>query len=130
MKLREISLHGTTASGGALTVNASEVVFGKLYAVEWIDGTLADNVTAVISCQNTPSAAAQTLLTLGAGEGDNDKWYYPRNQAHGPDATALWYEAANSELVPAQAIVNGTLRLVIADGGNVKSGGCIVYVEV
>lgn len=126
MKIREVSLQGTTASGGGLTLNASEIVFGKLYAVQWIDGDLANGVDAVISCQDTDSSVAQTLLTLT--DANDDKWYYPRNIVHGPTGADLTYDGTRT--INDKALCNGKLRLAIADGGNKKSGGAIIYIEV
>jgi len=124
MKLDERRLYGTTDTSGDLTVNDEGGVFGVLYAVAWIDGTLADNNTAVISTQNHEAAA--TLLTLGAGEGDDDLPYYPRALVHDQTGGVLTGTAGGDRVM---AIAAGTLRLVVVDGGATKEGGCIVYID-
>lgn len=118
-------LTGTTNGSGAATITNAAAAFGLLYAVEWIDGDLADSHTAVLSVTSTDSGVDQVLLTLGAGEGDNDKWYYPLAGAHDPAATVATYDGTYP--VGVKAVVNGSLKLVIASGGATTTGGCIVY---
>lgn len=89
-----------------------------LHAVEWVDGDLADGVDAVLSMTNTLSGVDKTLLTLT--NADNDAWHYPRALAQGVDG-------ANLTGVYVRQIVEGTLKLVVAAGGNAKTGKCIVY---
>ena len=121
--MREERLYGTTAVGGALTVKGS-AVSGKLYAIAWIDGDFADNVTAVISTIN--NEAATTLLTLAAGEGDDDVIYYPRALVSDAGATALTGTAGGDRARP---LVVGQLQLVVAAGGDLKEGGCILFID-
>lgn len=123
--LDAIRINVTTDSMGDGSDTADRSVLGLLYAVQWIDGDLADNNTAVLSVTNTDSGVDQTLLTLAAGEGDADIWYYPRVQVHDNGAEVLSYDG--TEPVPCKAVINGTLKLVVASGGDTKTGGCIVY---
>ena len=123
MKLREVRLYGTTDTSGDLTVTG-DAVFGKVYAVAWIDGTLDDNNTAVLSTINHD--AASTILTLEAGEGDDDAIFYPRAIVHDAGAESLTGTAGGDRAEPLAA---GNLQLVIAAGGALKSGGCIVFIE-
>lgn len=118
MALREHKLTGTTAADGSLTVLAETSYFGFLYAVEWIDGTFDDGVDGVLSATYTPSAVDKTLLTLT--DANADAWYHPRVATCGATGAA----DGGTDL----PIVNGTLKLVIAQGGNAKTGGAIVYV--
>lgn len=121
-KLQEMRLYGTCTSAGALTVTGERAVFGFLDAVEWIDGTFADGVDAVISCYNTNSGVDNTLLTLT--DADNDAWYYPRTLVHDLAGAALTGTSGGDR---ARRIVNGIPKLVVTDGGDVKVGGCIIY---
>ena len=118
--LRDVRLVGTTDGTGAVTVTGDISVFGWLYAVEWIDGTLDNSNTAVLSVTNTPSGVDRTLLTIGAGEGDSDVVYYPR--------VLECDNACTSISTYAMHCIAGTLKLVIASGGAAHEGGCIVYV--
>lgn len=90
-----------------------------LYAVEWIDGTLSDGSTATITCEDTISGVARTLLTLANPAADADKWYYPRHLEHGPTGADL-----TSSCMP---LVTGDIKVAIASGGNSKTCGCICY---
>ena len=69
--MKELRLYGTTDASGDATVNSTTPVFGKLYAIQWVDGDLDNGVDAVISTQN--HEAAKTLLTLT--DADNDALY-------------------------------------------------------
>jgi len=126
MTLVERRLIGTTNSDGAATITDPEGgVIGKLYAVAWVDGSLVDNNTSVLSVIN--SDAATTLLTLGSGEGDSDDIKYPRVLVQDLEDTDLTGTAGGDRAMP---VISGTLRLVIASGGDKKTGGCLVYIEV
>lgn len=125
--IRHIRLIGTTDTSGDATIKTDRAFLGKLLAVEWVDGDLADNNTAVLSCINTPSGVNQTLHTQAAGEGDDDAWWYPRIAVHDNSAVGVTYDGTNE--IYENAIVNGQLQLVIASGGSAKTGGCIVYLE-
>lgn len=88
-----------------------------LYAVEWIDGTFDDGVDAALKCVETESGVDQTLLTLT--NANNDAWYYPRTTEDDEAGAALTTRG--------MLVVNGDLKLEVTNGGNAKTGGCIVY---
>ncbi len=115
--MNELRLTGATSAGGAATITATRPVLGLLFAVEWIDGDLADGVDAVLSVIQTGSAVDQTLLTLT--DANADAWYYPRTTEDDPTGTAL--------ATYTYPVINGVMQLVIASGGDTKTGGCIVY---
>lgn len=121
-RLIDLVLTGTTNGSGVLTLDGPTAVAGRLIAVEWIDGSLADGVDAVISCVNTSSGVNQTLLTLT--NANDDAWYYPRALVHDATGTALTGTAGGDREM---LIMNGTPRLAITSGGNAKTGGCILY---
>jgi len=120
--LKEIRLYGTTAADGSLTVNAVESMLGEIVAIAWVDGTFDNNVTAVISTQG--SEASQTIMSIGAAEGDDDLVFYPRHIIYDEGADVLTGTAGGDRALP---LAVGTLRMVVAAGGNAKSGGCVVY---
>jgi hypothetical protein len=124
LRLKEMKLYGTTSAGGALTVDASTPVLGLLYAVEWIDGTFDDGGTAVISCQNTASGTANTLLTLANPLMNADAWFYPRVLVHDQAGAALTGTSGGDRTMP---VMNGVPRLVVSAGGATLSGGCILH---
>ena len=120
MEFKEIKLYGTCSSGGALTVNATTPVLGRLYSVRWIDGDFADGVDAVISTQNHDAAA--TLLTLT--NADDDATYYPREQVCNNTGTALTID--DTEILTDLPLMAGVPRLAVTAGGDEKPGGCIL----
>jgi hypothetical protein len=117
-QLKSTRLIVTTGTDGAGTVYGEKTLLGWLVAVQWIDGDLADGVDAVLSVDRAPSPAPdRTLLTLT--DANADAWYYPR---------ALEHDVAGAALTTyTLLIIEGRLKLVIADGGDTKTGGCIVY---
>jgi len=120
--LKSIKLTGTTSAGGAVTITATRSILARLYAVEWIDGTFDDGVDGTLSFVQSESEVDTTLLTLT--DANSDAWYYPRALVHDASGTALTGTAGGDRTLP---VINGTLKLVIAQGGNAKTGGCIVY---
>ena len=120
--IRPIKLYGTTdETAGTLSVTMGFKVTGLLKGVEWIDGDFADGVGAVLSVVRDDNAADKTLLTLT--NANNDAWYFPMVTANDGTGGAI----ATEYVYP---IVNGRLKLSVTSGGNAKSGGAIVYVEV
>jgi hypothetical protein len=124
LRLKELKLYGTTSGAGALTVDATTPVFGLLYAVEFIDGTLADGGTTTITCQNTASGVANTLLTLAPTLSNADAWYYPRVLVHDQSGAALTGSSGGDRALP---IMNGVPRMVISSGGSAAVGGVILH---
>ncbi len=113
-----------TDSGGGFTstvANSPQVALGPhapflLYSVQWIDGTLDDGVDAVLSI-TPPNGASRTLATLT--NANDDEWYRPWGIVHDNTGTATTFYTPQ--------VVEGTLKLVVTSGGNVKSGTCICY---
>lgn len=120
-ELKEIKLYGTCSSGGALTVNATTPVFGRLYAIRYIDTSFAVGADSVISTQNHDAAA--TLLTIT--DGNASATYYPREQVHGNTGTGLTLDGTriNADL----PLMAGVPRFVVSDGGNAGVGGVILF---
>lgn len=116
-----IPLMVTTNAAGAGTVTAArdvDVDTGKvLLAVEWVKGTFANGVDPTLSVVNTLSGVDRTLLTLT--NADVNGWYAPQVPMHSTTGSVLTSYV--------QQIVNGDLRLVVAAGGSVVTGGAYVY---
>jgi hypothetical protein len=123
--LDEIILEATTDTNGDATVVSTRAVFGKLYAVEWVDGSFANGVDPTLTAIRTPTGVNQTLLTLS--NANDDAWYYPRTQVHDLTGAVLTYDS--TEAVSDPPLINGVLQLVVANGGNTQTGSMIVYVE-
>jgi hypothetical protein len=119
--MKTIKLYGTT-DRLCVDCHLHCNVLGCVEAVEWIDGTFDDGVDAVLSCVRNDDASDLTILTLT--DANADKVYYPREQVHSNAGVALTLDG--TRIAFTEPIVNGFLKLVVASGGNVKVGGCIV----
>ncbi|APU89123.1 hypothetical protein Rctr71_003 [Virus Rctr71] len=116
--LKSIEISVTTdADGDGVKTQGLFGVNALLVAVEWVKGTFADGVDATLLCVNTRSGVNNTLLTLTNANANAMK--YPRVLEHGSTGSDL-----ATHTMP---VINGDLRLSIAEGGNVKTGSCIVY---
>jgi hypothetical protein len=114
--MKSVRLVGTTDASGDLTVNGTMTISGVVYAIRWIDGDLVDGVDAVISTQGAD--ASGTILTLT--NANDDATYYTRVDSSGSTGSALTI----NDIMP---LAVGKPRLVISDGGETKTGGCIIY---
>ena len=121
MSMRRVSLIGTTTSAGAVTVSGSRSVLGRIYAVKWIDGDLADGVDFVLTAVG--GVVDTTILTVA--DANSDAMYYPRALVNAQaDGAALTGTSGGDRDLP---VIDGTLTLAITSGGDTKTGGCIVY---
>jgi len=124
MALHDLRLTVMTESDGTGTITAPMSIFGYLEAVEWIDGSFDDGVDPALSVTETPSGVDQTLLSVS--NANADAWYRPRHVVHGEDGGALTGTSGGDRARP---IINGVLKLAVTNGGDEKTGGCIVYYE-
>ena len=120
-KLKEMKLYGTTSALGALTVNGTQAVFGRLFAVRWIDGGFANGVDAVISTQTHEAAA--TLLTLT--DANDDATYYPKEAVC--DNTGAALTVSQDSVTHDLPIMVGIPRMVVSSGGATAEGGCVLF---
>lgn len=118
--MREINIQSTTTAGGASTDYSEGPVFGRLYAVYHDDGTYDNNVTVTITYEGADGDDV-TLLDVAAGDADAHGMFYPREQVDDNTGTAI----ANEYDLP---IVAGVVKVVIAAGGNAKTGSERLYV--
>ena len=117
MTINTCLLSGTTNSSGALTVSATHAYFGKLYAVQLIDGTADNGVDITLTAEQGDFS----IPLLSKANFDTDQMVYPRVAAAlNTDGSALtWYDAP---------LVVGTPKMVIAQGGDTKVVSCILYI--
>jgi hypothetical protein len=121
--MRHVYLSGTCSAGGALTVNDTKNIMGKLYAILYKPGTLDTGATITLTCQGI---FAKPLLTK-ANAGTADTLYYPRDLVHGvADGAALTGTSGGDRVPP---LLDGTLRFVVASGGISMTGGVVIYYE-
>jgi hypothetical protein len=114
--MKRIKISVTTDTAGAATEYGDSVV-GALYAVKWIDGDMADGVDATLTCEDD----TLSIPLLVEANYNTDHMTYPRvAEALNTNASAL--------TTYAMPLVYGMPKLVIANGGSVKTGGCVLYI--
>ena len=118
--IRTIKFSVTTDASGDGTATAVSPASGWLEAVDWIDGSFADGVDGTLTVTGTDSATDHTLLTLT--NANSDAVYYPRRVV---DTTA----GAAATGVYDRFVFSGYLKLTVAQGGDTKTGGCVIYYD-
>ncbi|MBU2099596.1 MAG: hypothetical protein KKD00_12595 [Gammaproteobacteria bacterium] len=124
MTLKEYRIGITTTTGGVATGTTETPVLGKLYAVDMVDGDLADGVDTTFTYTN-PEGVSKTLLTLT--DWNSDRTYYPRDQVHGNDGAALTLDG--TRIAYDLPLVAGKITATVAQGGSEKSGVFLLYIE-
>lgn len=115
--MRSAKIDITTDTAGACTAYGDSVV-GAVYAVQLVDGDLADGVDITLTAENENLS----MPILVKADFNADQMVYPRVlQALNTDGTALSTHC--------EPLVYGRLKVVIAQGGSVKSGSVIVFVR-
>ncbi len=108
----------TTNAGGAATTQTTAKYFGKLFAVQLVDGDLADGVDITLTCE-TPDFS---IPLLTKADFNADSIYYPRVLENlNTDGTALTTHE--------KPLVAGQLKAVLAAGGDTKTGAVICFIE-
>ena len=112
-----IVLQGTTSTGGAATITGPRAIHGLLFAVKYNLGDLASTTDAVLSTVNSLAANANILTLTNASA---SAMYYPKTTAHDNAGAA-------QTAVDTYQVIDGVPKLVLAQGGNAKTGGVILY---
>ena len=123
MKLVDVRLTGETDANGDKTITSTRSFFGLLDKLVWVQGDLAGAGDGVLSVINTSSGTDETIFTFT--DVNDTASFYPRTLVHGLTKTALTGTAGGDR---ARILVAGELKLVISDGGDTKTGGCIAYI--
>ena len=114
----------TGAASGAASVTSGPV-FGKLFAIKYMPGTIATGATFTVTCAHS-DASSKPLLTK-ANAGTSNAWFYPRDIVNAvADGAALTGTSGGDREKP---IIDGILTVAIATGGNSKAGKAVVYYE-
>ena len=124
MKLKEYIIEITTDADGDSTDTSESSIFGRLYAVDVVDGTLADNFDITLTYSSGHSAVSKTLLTLTNLSADAT--YYPREQVHDNAGAGVTYDGSNE--IYEMPIVAGLVTATTGDGGATKSGAVVLYI--
>lgn len=123
MGINRVILTLATDGDGAET-EYSEIVMGKLYAIEYQPGTIDTGATVTVTCEN--GVTSHALLTK-ASAGTANTIYYPRDLVHAvADGAALTGTSGGDRALP---VLAGRIKCVIASGAATKTGKLIVYFE-
>lgn len=120
-----LKLTVTTAADGTGSATSTRAVLGKLLSVEWIDGDFADGVDGTFTFVGADSGVSTTFLTLT--NANDDGWYPVRGIMKDQAGATVTYDATNEVYAP--VVLNGKITLTIAQGGNAKTGGAVIYWE-
>ena len=120
---RQVIPLGPTSGAGAFTSDTQGSIIGLLYAIEYIPGTIDTGATVTVTCEGD---ASKPLLTKSSA-GTSALFFYPRDLVHAVvDGAALTGAAGGDRAMP---VLAGWVKVVIASGGDTKSGSLIVYYE-
>jgi hypothetical protein len=113
--MRRYTITATTNSGGAATAD-SPLLSGKVHAIIYDKVDFADGVDFTI----TALATGETIWSESNVNADAS--CYPRVPTHTTARVAALYAAGGSAVLDKIGIGNDRVRVVIAQGGNVKTG--------
>ena len=113
----------TTDSGGDV-IGYTPVVSGRVHSIKYTKDDFDDGVDFTITSE-------VTLQNIWVESNVNaSKTVAPRQPTHSTVGVASLYSTANSEPVETPVVVaNERIKIVIAAGGNAKSGTITVMVE-
>lgn len=107
----------TTAADGSATAYSDPIDYGLLSQIRYVKTDFTDGSTFTI----TSEATGETLWTETAVNASATR--APRQPMHGnEDGAVARYAAAGTFVRDKIAIVNDRIKIVIANGGNAKSG--------
>jgi hypothetical protein len=126
--MRNQTFSWTTDAAGAATVGkgtstAQSALYGKVYAVDYLPGTTDTGATITITCEGVIT----TTVHVKASAGTSNVRFYPRIVVNGnTDGAALTGTSGGDR---AQPLLNGQIKIVIASGGDTKTGSAVIHYE-
>ena len=119
--IRDIKFAITTDGDGDYDITSTASVNGEVVGIDVTDTDLAATADITVSNTSRPGGTALTILTLTDHTTDN---HLPvLHQGVGNTGSGL---GASNYVRP---YVNGYLRVVVAQGGDTKTGTVVVYVK-
>lgn len=121
MYIKRETVAVTTAIGGTAT-GYSGVINGKILEVQYVKTDFANGVDFTITTETT----GKTVWT--EANVDASKTVMPRQATHDTAGTAVTYDGTRAVLEPI-AVDNERIKIVIAAGGDAKSGTFYITIE-
>ena len=113
---RRVTVAVTTAADGSATVYSDPIQYGHLSQIRYVKTDFADGSTFTITTDSTGETLwSQTGVNASATVA-------PRQPTHSTAGAAALFAAGGTAIGDKIAIVGDRIKIVIAAGGNVKSG--------
>jgi hypothetical protein len=120
--MRRYIVNVTTIADGTATAYSPRIA-GKIHSIRYVKTDFADGVDFTI----TADAAGETIWTESNVNATADR--YPRAPTHSQAGVAALYAAGGSAVLEPIAIASDKVKIVIAQGGNVKTGTFHILLE-
>jgi hypothetical protein len=117
MTLKKVVLKVTTDASGDSSATSPNWCMGWLYRMTYIPGTLATGADLTVTSEGPMS---QSLL-VKANAGTSNVSFYPLGVSNAANDGTAGTTYDNLQLI------DGKIKLVVAQGGNVTTGTLIVY---
>lgn len=112
----------TTAADGSATAYSSTAT-GQISAIRYVKTDFADGSTFTITAEASGETIwAETAVNASATRA-------PRQATHSTAGVAALYAGGGSAVLDKIALANDRVKIVIASGGNVKSGTFHIVME-
>lgn len=120
--MRRIKVPVTTATDGTATAYSPRLA-GKIHQIEYVKTDFADGVDFTISGEVTGvSLWAESNVNASAVRA-------PRQPTHSQAGAAALYAAGGTAINDLIALANDRVKIVIAQGGNAKTGAFHILVD-
>lgn len=120
--MRRIVMPITTAADGSATVYSPRIS-GEIHSIHYIKTDFADGVDFAV----TDEATGENIWTESNVNAAAVR--HPRAATHTNAGAAALYAAGGTAVLDRFAIAQSRIKVVIAQGGNAKSGTVMVLVE-
>lgn len=113
---QRLSVTVTTAADGSATAYSDTIAYGKLSQIRYVKTDFDNGSTFTI----TAEATGETLWGESAVNASTTR--APRQATHSTAGAAALYAAGGTAVLDKIALVNDRIKIVIASGGNTKTG--------
>ena len=117
-----VKLTVTTAADGTVTAYSPRIA-GKVHSVHYVKTDYADGVDFTI----TAEATGETIWAESNVNASDVR--YPRAATHSTAGAAALYAAGGAAVLAPVAVANDRVKIVLAQGGNAKSGTFHILVD-
>lgn len=122
MTLRRVRVQLTTASNGTAT-GFTPRISGKIHSLHYVKTDFANGVDLTVTAEATgESIWAEADVNAAAVR-------YPRAPTHSQAGVAALFAASGTAVLDKIALANDRVKVVVAQGGDAKTGALIVVYE-